>query len=79
MFKVENGATFVVDMKSIKNVSPNGLAVRAVAYLVKGDDFDPENLITFAFNCKDFVEVVTKVSDEQVRPVQERVKQLACH
>jgi hypothetical protein len=58
MFKVENGATFAVDRKSIVNISPNGLVVRVVAYLVEGDDFDPNDLITFAFDCKNFVEVV---------------------
>ena len=79
MFKAENGATFVVDMKSIVNISPNGLVVRVVAYLVEGDDFNPNGLITFAFDCKNFVEVVTKASSERVRPVQERVKELACH
>ena len=77
MFKAENGATFVVDMKSIVNVSPNGLVVRVVAYLVEGDDFNPNDLITLAFDCKNFVEVVTKASSERVRPVQERVKELA--
>jgi len=79
MFKGENGAIFVVDMKSIVNVSPNGLVVRVVAYLVEGDVFDPNDLITFACDCKNFVEVVTKAPSERVRPVQERVKELACH
>ena len=79
MFKGENGAIFVVDMKSIVNVSPNGLVVRVVAYLVEGDVFDPNDLITLAFDCKNFVEVVTKAPSERVRPVQERVKELACH
>ena len=79
MFKGENGAIFVVDMKSIVNVSPNGLVVRVVAYLVEGDDFNPNDLIPLAFDCKNFVEVVTKASSERVRLVQERVKELACH
>jgi len=78
-FKTENGAIFAVDMKSIVNISPNGLVVRAVAYLVEGDDFDPNGLMTFAFDCEKFVEVVTRASSERVRPVQERVKELACH
>jgi hypothetical protein len=47
--------------------------------LVEGDDFDPNNLITFAFNCKDFVEVVTNATVERVRPVQKQVRELACH
>ena len=67
MFKAENGATFVVDMKSIVNISPNGFVVRVVAYLVEGDDFNPNGLITFAFDCKNFVEVVTKASSERVQ------------
>src|SRR6266536_2347104 len=67
-FKAENGATFVVDMKSIVNISRTDLLVRAVAYLVEGDDFDPNNLFTFAFNCKDFVEVVTNVPLERAQP-----------
>ena len=79
MFEAENGATFAVDMKSIVNISPNGLVVRVVAYLVEGVDFDPNGLITFAFDCEKFVEVVTRVSDERVRSVQGRVKELACH
>ena len=78
-FKAENGATFVVDMKSIVNISSDGLLVRVVAYLVEGDDFDPNDLMTFAFNCKDFVEVVTNVPIERVQPVQELVRRLACH
>src|SRR5437667_11043946 len=40
-FNTGNGATFVVDMKSIVNISSDGLLVRVVAYLVEGDDFDP--------------------------------------
>jgi hypothetical protein len=66
-------------MKSIVNISPNGLVVRVVAYLVEGGDFDPNDLITFAFNCKGFVEVVTKAPRERVGPVQQQVKELACH
>ena len=66
-------------MKSIVNISSDGLLVRVVAYLVEGDDFDPNDLITFAFNCKDFVEVVTNVPIERVQPVQELVRRLACH
>jgi hypothetical protein len=77
--KTENGASFVVDMKSIVNISPNGLVVRLVAYLVDGDDFDPNNLITFSFDCKEFVEVVTNAPLERVRPVEEQAKELACH
>jgi hypothetical protein len=79
MFKAENGATFVVDMKSIANISPNGLLVRVVAYLVVGEDFERKKLISFTFNCKDFVEVVGRVPDEWGRSVQERAKKLACH
>jgi hypothetical protein len=78
-FKADDGASFVVDMKSIVNISPDGVLIRAVAYLVEGDDFDPKNLITFAFNCKDFVEVVTNASDERVQSVQKQVRELACH
>jgi hypothetical protein len=79
MFEAENGATFVVDMKSIANISPNGLLVRVVAYLVAGEDFERKNLISFTFNCTDFVEVVGRVPDEWGRSVQERAKKLACH
>ena len=79
MFEAENGATFAVDMKSIANISPNGLLVRVVTYLVVGEDFERKNLISFTFNCKDFVEVVGRVPDEWGRSVQERAKKLACH
>jgi hypothetical protein len=79
MFKAENGAAFVVDMKSIVNISPDGLVVRVVAYLVEGDGFDPNGLITFAFDCKNSVEVVTRAPSERVRPVEARAKELACH
>jgi hypothetical protein len=78
-FKAENGATFVVDMKSIVNIGSTDLLVRVVAYLVAGEDFEPKNLISFTFNCKDFVEVVGRVPDEWGRSVQERAKKLACH
>ena len=40
----------MVDMKSIVKISRGGLLIRAIAYLVEGDDFDANNLITFAFN-----------------------------
>jgi hypothetical protein len=79
MFKADNGATFAVDTKSIMNISPNGLVVRAVAYFIEGDDFNPNNLISFAFDCWDFTEVVTKVPDERVQLVEKQVKALACH
>jgi hypothetical protein len=78
-FKTDNGATFVVDMKSIVNIGHNGLVVRVFAYLVEGDDFDPNDLITFAFDCKDFVEVVTNAAVERVRSVEKQVRELACH
>ena len=78
-FKAENGAAFVVDMKSVVNISRTDVLVRVVAYLVEEDDFDPSNLITFAFNCKDFVEVVTKVPYERVEPVQKQARKLACN
>jgi hypothetical protein len=78
-FKADNGTTFVVDMKSIANIGHNGLLVRAVAYLVEGEDFDPNDLITFAFNCKDFVEVATNTNSERVRSVEKQVRELACH
>jgi hypothetical protein len=77
-FKTDNGATFVVDKKSIVNISHNGLLVRVVV-LVEGEDFDPNNLITFAFNCRDFVEVVTNATVERVRSVEKQVRELACH
>jgi hypothetical protein len=78
-FKADNGATFAVDMKSIVNISHDGVLVRAVAYLVEGDNFDANNLITFAFNCRDFVEVDTRATLERVRSVQKQVRRLACH
>jgi hypothetical protein len=77
-FRSDNTETFVVDMKSIVNIDPNGTLVRVVAYLVEGDDYDPKRLIQFAFNCKDFVEVVTAVSFDRLRPVQEKARKLAC-
>ena len=79
MFKADNGATFAVDKKSIMNISPNGLVVRAVAYFIEGDDFNPNNLISFAFDCRDFTEVVTKAPDERVQLVEKQVRALACH
>ncbi len=60
-FKADDGATFVIDMKSIANIAPDGVLMRVVAYLIEGDTFEPRNLITFAFNCKNFVEVVSSV------------------
>jgi hypothetical protein len=79
MFRSDNGDTFVIDMKSIVNIDPNGTLVRVVAYLVEGDDYDPKRLMQFAFNCKDFIEVVTAVSFDRLRPVEEQAKKLACH
>jgi hypothetical protein len=80
MFRAENGTVFAVNMKSIANISLNSSVVRLVAYLVDGDDFDSNNLITFAFDCKEqFAESVTKASPERVRQVGEQAKKLACH
>jgi hypothetical protein len=66
-------------MKSIVNIGHEGLLVRVVAYLVEGEEFDSKNLVTFAFNCKDFFEVVTNATFERVRPVERQVRELACH
>jgi hypothetical protein len=78
-FRSDHGDTFVIDMKSIvKNTLPSGTLVRVVAYLVEGDDYDPKRLIQFAFNCKDFYEVVTSVSRDQLQPVEEQARKLAC-
>jgi hypothetical protein len=79
MFKADNGATFAVDKKSIMKISPNGLVVSAVAYFIEGDDFNPNNLISFAFDCKDFTEVVTNAPHERVQLVEKQVRALACH
>jgi hypothetical protein len=80
MFKADNGATFAIDKKSIMNISPNGLVVSAVAYyFIEGDDFNPNNLISFAFDCKDFTEVVTTASQERVQLVEKHVRALARH
>jgi hypothetical protein len=80
MFKADSGATFAVDRSSIKNISPDGLVISAVAYFVEGDDFDPNNLISFAFGClSHFTEVVTKQPSERVQFVEKQVKSLACH
>ena len=80
MFKADSGATFAVDRSSIKNISPDGLVIGAVAYFVEGDDFDPNNLISFAFGClSHFTEVVTKQPSERVQFVEKQVKSLACH
>ena len=79
MFKADNGATFAVDKSSIKNINPNGRVVSAVAYFVEGDDFNSNNLISFAFNCRDFTEVVTNAPHERVQLVEKHVRALACH
>ena len=78
-FRSDHGDTFVIDMKSIVNIAPSGTLVRVVAYLVEGDGYDPKRLIQFAFNCKDFVEVVTAVSSDRLQPVEEQARKLACH
>jgi hypothetical protein len=77
-FEVDGGATFVIDMKSLTNIGDKDRLVRAVAYLVEGDEFNPNNLITFSFNCKDFISVVTFATVEQVRSVQKKVIELGC-
>ena len=79
MLKADNGATFAVDRRSIRNIDPSGLVVIAVAYFVEGDDFNLNNLISFAFNCKDFTEVVTNGPPERVQLVEKQVRSLACH
>jgi len=78
-FKSDRGDNFVIDMKSIVNLAPTGTLVRVVAYLVEGDDYDAKRLIQFAFNCKDFAEVVTAVSPDRLRPIEEQAKKLACN
>jgi hypothetical protein len=78
VFKAENGAAFVIDMKSVVNISRTNKLIRVVAYLVEEDNFYPSNLMTFAFNCKDFVEVVTKVPLQFVQAVQQQARVIAC-
>jgi hypothetical protein len=49
-----------------------------VAYLPEGDDYDPNHLMEFDFNCKDLFDVVTAVSIDRLRSVKEQVQKLAC-
>ena len=69
----------MIDMKSIVNIGSADLLVSVVAYLVAGEHFERKNLISFAFNCKDFAEVIGRVPDEWGRSVEEQAKKLACH
>ena len=78
-FKVDNGTTFAVDMRSIAYIGSSGGNVKVVAYLTEGDDFDPNNLISFAFDCKGVIEIVSNASIASVQPVEEQVRELACH
>ena len=78
-FKADSGTTFAVDMRSIAHIGSSGGNVKVVAYLTEGDDFDPNNLISFAFDCKGVIEIVSNASIARVRPVEEQVRELACH
>ena len=78
-FKADNGTTFAVDMRSIAHIGSNGGSVKVVAYLTEGGDFDPNNLISFAFDCKGVIEIVSNASIARTRPVEEQVHELACH
>ncbi len=78
MFKTDDGATFAIDRSSIKSIGPGGLMVSAVAYFVEEDDFNPQNLISFALDCKHFTEVVTSVPPERVQLVEKQIKEIAC-
>jgi hypothetical protein len=77
-FKVERGDSFEIDLKSIATISRKSLVVRVVAYLVEGDDYNPNNLIQFAFTCRDITEVVSSVPFERLRPVEKEARRLAC-
>jgi hypothetical protein len=78
-FNTEDGATFVVDMKSIVNISRTDQIVRVVAYLAEEEQFNSKNLISFAFDCKNkFVEIVTSVTADRLRSIEKQAHALAC-
>jgi hypothetical protein len=78
-FRVENGDTFEIDMKSIANISSRGPGpvIRVVAYLVEEDDYNPNNLIQFGFTCRDITEIISSVPFERLRLVEREAKRLA--
>jgi hypothetical protein len=77
-FEADDGSTFAIDMKSLANVGQGDALFRGVAYLVDGAEFNPNRLITLIFNCKNFVNVVTFATADQVRSVEKKVLKLAC-
>ena len=76
--KTDDGTSFVVDMKS---VAPVGSSMRVVAYVIGGDKFDPNSLISFTFDCKGaVVDIASKVSsDWTMRHLVKQARDLACH
>ena len=54
------------------------LPVKAVAHLIESEDYDPKNLVTFGFNCKDVVVIFADATPDRVQLVEKQVKELAC-
>jgi hypothetical protein len=76
-FMADDGTHFVVDMKSI---APVGNSMRVFAYLVGGDEFDLNRLISFTFDCEGrAVDIASKVSLDQLRAPTKQARELACH
>jgi hypothetical protein len=75
--KTDDGTDFVVDMKS---VAPVDSSMRVVAYVVGGEEFDPNSLISFTFDCKGaVVDIASKVSfDWIMRHLVKQARDLAC-
>ena len=76
--KTDDGTNFVVDMKS---VAPISSSMRVVACVIGGDEFDPNSLISFTFDCKGaVVDIASKVSsDWTMRHLVKQARDLACH
>ena len=79
-FNADDGTSFLVDIKSIKTLkAPGGDITMLVAYRGDVSDFEPEQLIQYAVDCKvNFVEVVSRISLEQMRRMNKKLNELGC-
>lgn len=79
VFNAADGAKFAIDVKSITRIDANNNITRVIAYLIAADNFDPDNLISFTFDCNNqLFEVVSNASRDRIHPAESQAHDLAC-
>ena len=80
IFNSPDGAQFAIDMKSVRRIGSDNNVIRVTAYLITSDEFDPDNLIRLAFDCKNrFFEAVSNAGRDRISSAEKRAHELACH